>query len=472
MSKSTKREILDLILKNRSTESVVDYIVQKLNIPISHVGRKSLTKLKNAISCLYARRNAKFQAASRIKDRFELQNAQWLDSDFEIPHLNTDINKEGSSSSSSPGRSPLEFKNKSLRSKRREVDAINDQHNHDVQKLMMASSYAANKSKDKDLKKVIDELTNDSEATAKMRKLDSTSVPVLKRKTPLEALVFLLDHNLTKSAYTHLRLESKACGADIWPSYNDVRKTKLQLRPPKELIHVDNSVAQVPLQALLKHTAERIVQMQEEVIFRAMDAIQCIESKLTFICSWGFDGSTGHSAYKQRHVSNNEDESESDDKSLFATTLIPLCLNSEHGVLLWNNRSSQSPRFCRPIQLRYVKESKDVILQQKQAVENEIDKLQPFVIVSGSYRITIHFSLHLTLIDGKVLNVITNTRSMQSCLICHATPKTFNNLSNRNFGMFTSNSEFLRYGISSLHAWIRFLDCCLHISYRLTIRKW
>lgn len=111
-------------------------------------------------------------------------------------------------------------------------------------------------------------------------------------------------------------------------------------------------------------------------------------------------------------------------------------------------------------------------MHQKQTVENEIDKLQPFVIVSGSYRITIHLSLYLTLIDGKVLNIITNTRSIQSCPICHETPKNFNNLSNKKPGYFTSNSESLRYGISSLHAWIRFLDCCLHISYKLTIKKW
>lgn len=211
---------------------------------------------------------------------------------------------EGSSSSSGPGHPFLEFKNKSSRSKRREVAAISIQHNHDTQKLMMASSYAANKSKNKNLKKVLNELTNDSEASAKMRKLASTSVPVLKRKTPLEALVILLDNNLTKSTYTHLRLESLVCGADIWLSYNEVRESKSQLRPPKELIHIDDSVAQVPLQALLNHTAERIVQMQEEVIFCAMDAKQYIESKLTLICSWGFDGCTGHSAYKQRYVYN------------------------------------------------------------------------------------------------------------------------------------------------------------------------
>lgn len=49
---------------------------------------KSLITLKNAISSIYARRNAKFGTAKQMKDRFELQIAQWLDSNCEIPQLN------------------------------------------------------------------------------------------------------------------------------------------------------------------------------------------------------------------------------------------------------------------------------------------------------------------------------------------------------------------------------------------------
>jgi hypothetical protein len=29
-----------------------------------------------------------------------------------------------------------------------------------------------------------------------------------------------------------------------------------------------------------------------------------------------------------------------------------------------------------------------------------------------------------------------------------------------------------RFGLSTLHEWIRFLECLLHISYRLELRKW
>lgn len=74
----------------------------------------------------------------------------------------------------------------------------------------------------------------------------------------------------------------------------------------------------------------------------------------------------------------------------------------------------------------------------------------------------------MTLIDGKVLNVITGTRSMQTCPICHATPKEFNDLSNTT-KVFVSEPESLQYGIQPLHAWIKFFECCLHISYRKNI---
>ena len=32
--------------------------------------------------------------------------------------------------------------------------------------------------------------------------------------------------------------------------------------------------------------------------------------------------------------------------------------------------------------------------------------------------------------------------------------------------------ENLEFGISWLHAWIRFFECCLHLSYRIEIKKW
>lgn len=155
------------------------------------------------------------------------------------------------------------------------------------------------------------------------------------------------------------------------------------------------------------------------------------------------------------------------------TTLIPLRLSTSNNVILWNNTVSQSVRFCRPVQMEYVQESKDIVLWQKNNIEDQIKMLQVIQVkVNGVCTIDIHVSLFLTLIDGKVLNYITDTKSMQTCPICHATPKYFNNLSNKQTDLFLPDTNSLQFGISPLHAWIRIFQCLLHISYRLDTKVW
>jgi len=91
----------------------------------------------------------------------------------------------------------------------------------------------------------------------------------------------------------------------------------------------------------------------------------CGEIKATLI--WDFDGSFGHSAYKQKFNSKNADVS---DENLF-TTLIPVLLLTANNSILGNNKVSQSSRFCRPIKLQYIKKSAEVIISQKRFITNK-----------------------------------------------------------------------------------------------------
>lgn len=208
--------------------------------------------------------------------------------------------------------------------------------------------------------------------------------------------------------------------------------------------------------------------MQATVILQTLQRTDCMEIDTVLTCTWGFDGSTGHSAYQQKWRSKEN----MSDESLFATTVIPLRLATSTGLILWNNRAPQSSRFCRPIKLESVKESIDVILRQKQLIEDQIKKLNIFEVVVEDSTIRVHFSLLLTLINGKILNATTNIKSSQCCPICHATPEHFNDLSNKDKGTFLADPQSLQHGISPLHAWIRFFECCLYISYRIIINKW
>lgn len=151
------------------------------------------------------------------------------------------------------------------------------------------------------------------------------------------------------------------------------------------------------------------------------------------IASWGFDGSGIQSQYKQRL----DDTSTEDDHSLFATTLIPLKITPLIDMQeLWQNPTPQSVRYCRPLRLQFKKESKQVILEEKKWVEDQIENLTDYIveiprkeIASSSikspltpYRIIISYKICSTAIYGKVLSHITGTSSMASCPICNAPP--------------------------------------------------
>ena len=71
------------------------------------------------------------------------------------------------------------------------------------------------------------------------------------------------------------------------------------------------------------------------------------------------------------------------------------------------------------------------------------------------------------MIDGKVMQVLTDTKSAMTCVYCGVTPKDMNNLKTKDV-----NIDALKYGLSPLHAYIRFFECVLHIAYRIDIKLW
>ena len=74
------------------------------------------------------------------------------------------------------------------------------------------------------------------------------------------------------------------------------------------------------------------------------------------------------------------------------------------------------------------------------------------------------------MVDGQVCNSFANVSSSLRCYLCHATSKDFNNIDDILERLILK--ENLEFGISSLHTWIRFFECCLHLSYRIEIEKW
>jgi len=74
------------------------------------------------------------------------------------------------------------------------------------------------------------------------------------------------------------------------------------------------------------------------------------------------------------------------------------------------------------------------------------------------------------MVDEKVCNILTETKSSQSYNLCGATPKIMNSIDELLLRPITE--EALEFGLSTLHAYIRFMEWLLYVSYRLDIKVW
>ncbi|XP_077272350.1 uncharacterized protein LOC143902954 isoform X2 [Temnothorax americanus] len=191
---------------------------------------------------------------------------------------------------------------------------------------------------------------------------------------------------------------------------------------------------------------------------------------LTLIGKWGCDGSSGHSQYKQKL-----DENSSSDESVFFTSYVPLQLIhvdtlTKETTVVWKNPRPSSPRFCRPIKIECAKESVDLTKKTTDYVEQQIKNLNPFETIINGKKVCVKYILTLTMIDTKVCNSLSDTTSAMRCYLCNCTSKSFNDIDKMlNQEIFTHH---LKFGLSSLHCWIRCFEFLLHLSYKLGILKW
>jgi hypothetical protein len=215
----------------------------------------------------------------------------------------------------------------------------------------------------------------------------------IKKMNESEALALLADCNLTKRQYLCLKMKLDSCGAKVFPSYERVGSAKTDCYP--DGIEVSAYEASVPLKNLLAHTAKRIVCLSDNHIRDFLRDLQLENLDMIFYFKWGYDGSSGQLQF-------NQELSEGfSDANLIAVTVTPLRLTTVSGVELWDNPVKSSTRYCRPLLLKYAKETKELNLKIQGDIQAEIDELESQTfILSDKKAVTIKFSMHLTQIDG------------------------------------------------------------------------
>ena len=117
-----------------------------------------------------------------------------------------------------------------------------------------------------------------------------------------------------------------------------------------------------------------------------------------------------------------------------------------------------------------MKETTETTKNEEKHFGEQIKLLVPYKTVIDGLHVSVNYKLSLTMVDGKVCIALTSVSSAQRCYICKATSKDFNEIDK--ILKTPVCEENLQYGISSLHAWIRAFECCLHLSYKLNTQKW
>lgn len=426
---------------------------------------------EKSLGLLFANFRSRWKAANRGQEKFLKNNEEWLNgtvcfstlSDTECTTSTSEkiVKNDEKGTSGRPSKS---FASSSDRSKRRKTEEIRS--TLSTEELTYAAQMSLRTSGQVDAAQVLKDVT----LTSPTRASKYIAAVRSKNETPLtpdEALSLMIEKGESKRSYQLSRNAARARKCKLYPSYHEVEKAKNRCYPSVVYMNITESCAQIKLQALLDHTTYRIIQLQADVI----DTLNSeILQKLVLHCKWGCDGSSGQSVYKQKF-----DEAGKSDESIFYTSLVPLQLiynnhETDEGTIVWKNPRPSSPRFCRPIRLQFVHEDVQSTLKEVTDIEQQIAGLAPYTTEQNEKSISVTYCMSFTMIDGKVCNAVTGTTSAQRCFLCKATSKDFNNIDK--IIKMDITTDNLRFGISTLHAWIRFFECCLHLSYKLTTQKW
>ncbi|KAL4152921.1 hypothetical protein QTP88_000754 [Uroleucon formosanum] len=440
------RQKLYDIIKSSGCETTDDkFNLLKIEIE-KRVKNCEKNDLKKKLSYFKSEYKSRWEKAHRVEERFIIENKNWLNASIKFVSLNEQNNR---------GRPEVAFEMSSERNKRKKTQEMRN--NTSVNVLSHATQMSLRASGQVEAAKLLKEITTSTPTRAnKYRKVFKQS-EAPKKLSGEDALAVIVDAKLSRHQYNIIRMSA----LDKFPSYKVVQESKNQCYSKPEDIQVISTHAEVSLQALLDHTVQRLFLVQEPVIV----LLQENESdKFILYSKWGFDGSSGHSSYKQAFCST-----ESSDSAVFITSIVPFRLVNGDKII-WQNPRLASTRYCRPIKIEFIKESTDTSIAEKEKVQSQINKLINSTVTFDKKSFIVTHNLILGMVDGKICNALTDTTSTLRCFLCGTISKQFNLIDE--MVKREVKTDNLSFGISVLHGWIRFFECLLHLSYKLPLKKW
>lgn len=401
----------------------------------------------------------RYTKSSRNKQIFLNKNSTWLDVIFTVNLEDPTCESEPSTSTGKRGRPSKTYEDSSDRTQRRKNKELLETCGLDfILNSYLQGLRSQGETEEAFIVEILRVLPMEKKSDIRQNLLNEAAHLTAYSKD--EALSIFIELDLNVAQYENLRNCLIAKNCLLFPSYKSIQEAKGKCYPPRSSIEINNIKAKVKLQDLLDHTIARILQI--DGVYKVGNTHLMLYSK------WGCDGSSGQSEYKQVLAEESELIS---DTNLFIASLVPLKLvNMNTNETVWENPVPSSVRFCRPILIEFSKETPEKTTSVVNEIDAQKDALTPTLVNINGEGFEIKHTLFLTMVDGKVAQVLSETSSGAVCTICGARPTEMNNLEKVQNKPIDENAY--QYGLSTLHCWIRFMELILHVSYNLGFEKW
>lgn len=443
----TRQNLFDIMRqkKDLNYKEQLEY-AQNILLKYDDYSEMQINEIKHKFSHFRSQFKQKWLAAHKKEVIFVKNNEVWLQGKLLLPRAKM-----------RQGRPLKKFEESSERSRRRKTEMLRT--TTDSIKLVYATQMQLRAEGNPEASDLLKDITSSPSRAneykdAYSKRMSKDQTPPL---SPLQALAMFVEAGLTRKQYNVIRNTNPK----FFPCYSILQRAKNACYPDKDSFLVTATSAEINLQALLNHTVTRLLTHLDVVLETLNEADS---NSLMMIYKWGCDGSQ-QSQYKQ-NFANDYDS----DANIFQSSLVPLQLTCGlfEKRVVWQNPTPSSPRYCRPIRIRFVKENADITNEEIQYIQNSANQLEESTIVLAQRLYTVKHTLLLTMVDAKVCNAATQTTSTMKCYICGATSKTFNELSQ----ITSVNEESLQFGLSILHARIRLFEGLLHLAYKSPVKKW
>lgn len=452
---------MEITLKYRNLVKVISEDISKslsfseksdmfVDIITNTYGLKLNLEDSNKLQKFYKLFHEKFKSSYGSFSKCLIKNEEWLKNDLSI-----EIQKNRL------GRPKKDYDDLHPKSKKLKQQDIIDKYSKNEIKDCFKT--IVTQAQPKEAAKIIDVLPTASPKRLK-RIVQSISTPKTTNSfNEEEALALILNLGLSRNKYRLLKKATQEKSSNIFPGVKAIAKVKNSILPSP--IKADIKGASIGLSTLLENTAARIIST-----FSMEDISLSKKCGITMICKWGCDGSSGFTEYNQSSGSDMN----TNFSTIFMASLVPLRMrietpsasNAEH-VDIWLNSTPGSKLLCRPICFEYTKEDRNSTRKMVNQINKEISQLRSvYIEISGS-EIEVSFHLEMTMIDGKVANAVTDTLSTWKCNICGKNSSAFHGASDDS----PINKDALKFGLSPLHARIRFMEYCLHLAYDIKYRQ-